>query len=86
MDEQGVPLNKGDLFIDQGVGSSPIFHVYTIILRKKVGFMLATMVSVFSVFGLATLLAGCFFVLHQMMNNEARVKVPVKREDSFNRK
>jgi hypothetical protein len=48
--------------------------------------MLATMVSVFSVFGLATLLAGCFFLLQQTMKNEARVKVPVKKDDYYNQR
>jgi hypothetical protein len=41
--------------------------------------MLATFVSLFSIFGLAALLAGTVFLARQLMQQETRaVKVPVK--------
>ena len=41
--------------------------------------MLATFVSLFSIFGLAALLGGTLFLARQLMQQETRaVKVPVK--------
>lgn len=49
--------------------------------------MLATFISLFSIFALAALLAGTFFMARLLMDQEAKqVKVPVRIHNEDNRK
>lgn len=48
--------------------------------------MLSTFISMFSVFGLAAALGGCLYLAQQILQSEARVKVPVKTETSYQRR
>ena len=81
MDEQGVPLNKHNLFIFQGVGSIPIFHVKDQLFEKEGLQMFATFISLFTFVILAMFLGLFFFLAYQNTQNE-RVQVPVKSETS----
>lgn len=77
MDEQGVPLNKHYLFIFQGVGSSPIFHVQ---INSKEGLLMLTVfLSLFSLFILAGMLGAASLLASRALKPQA---IPVKIESN----